>query len=120
MDLNEAIVVHQQWKTRLNQFLGGNGSEALDPAAAGRDDRCELGAWLHGPGKREYASLPEFTQLASAHAAFHRCAGEVVMRSLTGDKVGARTILDGAFHDFSKETAAAITHLKRITHKTHV
>jgi hypothetical protein len=120
MDLNDAILVHQQWKTRLNMFLGGNGSEALDPASVGRDDRCDLGAWIHGPGKREYASLPEFTQLVSAHAEFHRCAGEIVLRFQSGDKSGARTILDGAFHDHSKETAAAIQRLKRVTKKVLV
>ena len=120
MDLDQAIMAHQQWKTRLNLFLGGNGTETFDPARVGRDDQCELGTWIHGPGQRDFASLPEFAQLVSVHTQFHRSAGEVVTKALAGDKASARALLDGAFHDRSKETAVAILHLKRAVGKAHV
>jgi methyl-accepting chemotaxis protein len=68
MDYGEMILVHSRWKTRLNDAI--KGGKPIDVQAAGRDDQCELGQWIHGDGKR-YAGNKAYEDLRLKHKRFY-------------------------------------------------
>jgi hypothetical protein len=114
MDLSQAVLVHQQWKSRLNQILGGTSTEKLDPFTVGKDDQCELGQWIHGEGQKQFHDAPEFLELKQCHAHFHKKAGEVVKMAISGNLKGAQAVFDQEFPEDSKGIAVAIQRLKRL------
>jgi methyl-accepting chemotaxis protein len=111
LDFDGVIQAHMGWKHKLRNYLAGEG-EALDPAVVSRDDKCVLGCWVHGEGKR-YAGDPGFIQLRSKHADFHRCAGAVIRAKQAGDSAGAERLLLNDFSILSDETIQEIRKLKQ-------
>ncbi|NML29181.1 methyl-accepting chemotaxis protein, partial [Zoogloea dura] len=111
LDFDGVIQAHMGWKFKLRNYLAGQG-ESLDPAVVSRDDKCVLGCWIHGDGKR-YASEPGFEKLRDKHADFHRCAGAVIQAKLSGDAVGAEHLLLNDFAVLSDETIQEIRKLKQ-------
>lgn len=111
--LEDAVAAHTKWRTRLRQVLDGHG-EKLDPDNVGKDNACDLGKWIYGDGA-QYAKLPEFRQLKEQHAKFHRCACEVLKKSMSGDKQSAENMLgsNGNFSNASGETVTAIRRLQK-------
>jgi methyl-accepting chemotaxis protein len=114
MKFDDAVSAHVKWRWRLKEFVGGRG-EQLTSAAVGRADQCELGKWIAGEG-RHHATNPEFVAAQRTHAAFHRCAAEVVRAAETGDKHRAEAMLAprGAFEKASMDTISALRHLQRV------
>lgn len=114
MKLDDAIAAHVGWKLRLRQFADGQG-EKLESAIVRLDDRCPLGQWLHGEGKT-LAAHAEFKTVVASHAAFHRCAADVVRAVEGGSRAKAETLLApaGAFDKASQETVSALVRLKRV------
>ena len=100
LDFAGAISAHGKWRQRLLDFVAGN-SEQLDPAVVGRDDQCALGCWIHGDG-RALRGNGQYVDLKTEHAAFHRCAAEVILMQMTGDAAGAREQIVGEFTNRSK------------------
>ncbi|MBU1237884.1 MAG: CZB domain-containing protein [Gammaproteobacteria bacterium] len=78
VDFGKWVAIHRKWRNRLSDYIQGVGQEELDETVICRDDRCELGTWIHGSGSRFYGGLPVFGKLRDHHARFHRCAGDVV------------------------------------------
>lgn len=75
MQLENAVLVHYVWKSRLKNAIASKTS--LDAAIVARDDCCEVGQWLYGEGGRPYRTTPQFTTLMDSHKAFHLEAGKV-------------------------------------------
>lgn len=94
LDFAKWIDAHRAWRHRLSQFIEGNAQEQLDEAVIGRDDRCELGCWLHDHGQRFYGDEPAFQDVLRHHAAFHHCAGDVVHTSKEQGQSAARKLLN--------------------------
>ena len=111
-DFHSAVDAHSSWKQRLQAFIAGKG-EALDAAVVGGDDRCVLGGWIYGPGK-DFAKYGEYGALRSAHASFHRCAGEVVRLSQAGRREEATRALENEFVAESKTTVKCIYEMKDV------
>ncbi|CAK0739181.1 methyl-accepting chemotaxis protein I, serine sensor receptor [Gammaproteobacteria bacterium] len=109
---DSAIAAHIKWKLRLNQFIDGTSTEKLDSATVCKDNLCVLGKWIYGEGEK-HKGLANYTNLVTKHAHFHRCAGRVVEKVESGDKVGATSILKGEFSVAAKETVTAIMNLKK-------
>jgi methyl-accepting chemotaxis protein len=80
MDFDQAILAHTGWKNRFRSHLKGKEVLAAETVAA--DDKCELGQWLHGNGKK-YAGQPEFQVAMRKHARFHAVAAEVIQKAKT-------------------------------------
>ena len=97
LDFQKWINAHRAWRQRLVALLEGNSKEQLDEQAVCRDDRCELGHWIHGNGQRFYGDESAFQRLTNDHAAFHRAAGEVVSLHRQQDERQARRVLNGEF-----------------------
>lgn len=85
---------------------------SLSPAEAGADDRCELGKWLKGEGRR-HASLPEYTELVSKHAVFHKAAASVIEKADRGEKVDDEIAL-GAQSPFAAASSAVVSALMKM------
>ncbi len=113
MNFEDAISAHQKWKTRLRMHIDGKSNEALDPAQVCKDNQCDLGKWIHTEGARTMAAKPEFGEVKATHAHFHTVAGEVLKKSLAGDKTGASATLDGPFFDASNKVVQAIMKCKK-------
>jgi methyl-accepting chemotaxis protein len=111
LDFDGVIQAHMGWKHKLRSYLSGEG-EALDPAVVSRDDKCVLGCWIHGEGKR-YAGNSHYAALRNKHADFHACAGAVIRAKQDGDDAGARRLLLNEFSVLSDETIQEIRHMKQ-------
>jgi hypothetical protein len=88
-----AIDVHMRWRSRLESFIQGTSGENLTLDAIGRDDRCELGHWIHGVGAERYGTLDTFAEMKAQHAHFHVCAGKVLATALADRKKEALHML---------------------------
>jgi len=78
LNFMDAITAHQRWKARLASHIEGISTERLDEHIVCRDDQCELGRWINGPGGGAYGHLRVFCQLKSSHASFHLAAANIV------------------------------------------
>jgi len=67
IDVDAAIAAHENWKLRLQNYLDQKSSEDLKPEVVCLDDRCDLGKWLHGPGKQRLGRYPAFSVLVARH-----------------------------------------------------
>jgi len=106
----DMVKAHQAWKFRLKDLLEGRSTEALDPSKVEVDNACALGKWIYGPGA-QVGHLPEYQDLKTRHAAFHRCAAEVIRCQQGGRTDDARQLLGGPFVERSEETISAIQRL---------
>jgi methyl-accepting chemotaxis protein len=85
VNFDEAIAAHLQWRTRLSCYVA-QPDRSLSAADVILTDRCELGRWIGGEGKR-YGGIPDFTSLVASHAQFHRAAAAVVAKADSGQCV---------------------------------
>jgi hypothetical protein len=75
MNLDDAVKTHAAWKIKLRGAI--DRKAALDSGAIAVDRTCELGRWLHGDGRSQWRSLPEFAKAVQDHEAFHEEAAQV-------------------------------------------
>jgi hypothetical protein len=101
MNFTSAIQAHTNWKLRLAALCHGKQTEGVDPAALAKDNLCELGQWLHGPG-RKYVSDADYGELLKTHAGFHRAASAIASMGLGGKAEEACASLQSKESDFSK------------------
>jgi hypothetical protein len=113
MNVDEAILAHARWKTRLIGYLAKpDGSISVGDLEA--DNKCELGKWIHGEAKSA-APAAELAALQAAHASFHRSAA-IVVRKIDG---GARNTdqLVGRESEFGAASLKVVTLLKALMQK---
>lgn len=75
MNLDESIQKHAEWKLKFRSAIGRK--EQMDAETIGKDNCCQLGAWLYGEGKKQYSAKPEFLGIVQKHKAFHVEAGKI-------------------------------------------
>ncbi|MCX7143412.1 MAG: methyl-accepting chemotaxis protein, partial [Proteobacteria bacterium] len=114
-DFNKAAQAHLDWKHKLHDCIEGRG-EPLDAAVVSCDDRCILGKWIYGPGKR-FEKYREHGALRSAHAQFHSCAGQVVRLAQAGKHEDAQGLLETDFSTRSKETIEKLHGMQDVTQR---
>jgi len=105
MDFEQAILAHRHWKDKLNKYLK-KPDGSLSAMEVAKDDKCELGKWIYGDGKKHGSSL-EFQLLRSEHARFHKAAADVVHKADSGASVSGETAL-GGHSEFSTASSAVI------------
>ena len=118
MNLNDAMNAHVGWKTKLRGAI--TKKEQLDASTISKDDCCEFGKWLHGDGKREFASLTKdatehFNDCVKKHADFHRAAGVVAKLINERKYIEAETAIGAgsAYAAASSAVGVAIQKLKK-------
>ena len=111
MNFEQASNAHREWKIRLRTYVKGGSKERFDPAVVAKDDQCDLGKWIHGPGAG-HATDPSFAVLKKDHAQFHVEAAKVVRLVAAGDTDAANQSLEGPFQQASDKVFSAIRQLK--------
>jgi len=114
IDLDNAIAAHTDWRSKLRTVASRHEHEQLDTDTVGRDDCCELGKWLHGPGGAQYGSRATFVQLIAEHKHFHQEAAKVAKVASTGDSAQVEKMMDSgsAFSKATNEVSRLIVQLK--------
>lgn len=102
LDIQTAMMAHENWKLRLQAYLDGESSEKFLPEVICFDNRCDLGQWIHGKGQANLGKFAGFTALLEHHKMFHYAASNVVALSQAGKEAEARQTLDGSFAVFSE------------------
>ena len=112
-DFDRAVRAHSDWKMKLGAYIR-RPDQTLRAVEVARDDVCELGCWIHGPG-RNLAGAKEYAELKSAHAAFHRTAADIVRRADAGETVTEDIALSATspYSDASGQVMKAIVAMKR-------
>lgn len=115
LDLQAAIAAHRNWKLRLDAYLAGHSTEDLRAENICFDDRCDLGKWIHGPGKKALGHVPGFQRLVADHRMFHYAASNVVALSKAGKVGEALTMLEGPYEAASRNVIAALGELQALS-----
>ncbi len=79
------------------------------PRSVGADNGCELGKWLRGEG-RKFSKLPEFSKLVSDHTRFHKAAGDLSLKPITGQNMTPEVAL-GGHSEYASASAAVVKSL---------
>lgn len=113
MNFFDAINSHVAWKVHLQNHLLGIADAAFDPQLAGRDNQCELGRWLYD-NLTIWQDQPLYWTLIKEHAAFHRCAGEIVHLHDAGKTAQAELLLHHEYAELSHQLVQALRQLSRV------
>ena len=89
LDIQTAMIAHENWKLRLQVYLQGKSNEEFSPEVICFDNRCDLGQWIHGKGQAHLGNFPGFTSLLEHHKMFHYAASNVVALSQAGKEADA-------------------------------
>ncbi len=111
---DDARTAHVKWKRRLVDYIAGRSNEHLEVEHVCRDDQCLLGGWIYGRAQK-YGHMPEFMELKTAHAEFHRQASEIVSFVHNQEMDKAKKMLGGDFSKTSKRTIKAIDNIESST-----
>lgn len=114
MNFDDAIQAHASWKMKLSSFLK-NPDNSLDESVICKDDQCALGKWIHGEGS-QHSAMPEYSLLKTAHASFHKEAGDIVRRAKAGEKVSDEVVL-GAKSKFSELSTQVVLYIRNMRNK---
>jgi len=112
IDLDNAIAVHTDWRSKLHTAAARH--EQLDTNSISRDDCCELGKWLHGPGGAKFGSRPTFVKLIGEHKTFHQEAAKVAKVASSGDSAQVEKMMESGtpFSQATNEVGRLIVQLK--------
>ena len=116
LDIDSAIMAHQNWKFRLEAYLGGRSSEDLRPEIICFDDRYDLGRWIHSSGRARLGRFAGFTRLVEHHRMFHFTASNVVSLARAGKKAEAEKMLNTLYEQKSAAVVGALEELKQLSH----
>lgn len=105
MDFDEAISAHSDWKRKLRLYLSKE-DHSLTVADVAADDRCKLGEWIAGEG-RKYSAWPEFATLSTQHTRFHKAAAEIVEKADCGQDVSG-DLVPASNSEFSKASTSVV------------
>lgn len=111
MNFDVAVQAHAKWKAKLAAYIA-KPDRTLNAAEVGKDDRCDLGKWLHGKGQR-FGHLAEFAQLVEDHAHFHAAAGEIIRKADAGQIAQGELALGGR-SEYAKVSTAVVASLMKI------
>ena len=101
IDIKEAIDAHVHWRQRIEDYIQGKG-----PLGAGDGDdheRCDLGQWLNGEGRKRYGNLQLFGDLRIAHEHLHERVGVILGQARAGQRDQALAELRAV--EYSRATA---------------
>ncbi|MGO9650542.1 MAG: CZB domain-containing protein [Terriglobales bacterium] len=116
IDFDKAIAAHSDWKRKLATYIR-KPDKSLTVAEAEVDSKCALGQWIYGDGSR-YSSMPEYSQLKSAHAHFHTAAAQIISRADSGPALTEDAVL-GAKSEFGQSSTQVILAIKAMREKSN-
>ena len=105
MSFEDAVHCHSEWKRKLHNYVM-NPDHSLKISEVAENDRCKLGKWIRGEGRR-YAGHPEFAKLAAEHTRLHKAAAEIVRRADCGEDMRSEFAL-GVGSEFSLASSSVV------------
>ena len=111
-EITAALSAHAQWKKRLQDAIEKGQSE-FKVDIVKKDNDCQFGKWLHGlPSVK--TSNPEFQNIISLHADFHKVASEILDLAIKGNKTEAQKRLEfgGSYSNISGKLVVALRQLE--------
>ncbi|MBI3776328.1 MAG: CZB domain-containing protein [Gammaproteobacteria bacterium] len=114
-EIDKAIGAHGMWKTRLKMAIDTGKVDA--PVETIRtDNQCAFGKWLYGTTltATDKAS-PDYKNVKTLHAEFHKAAASVAELVLAGKKAEAEKLMSftGVFTLASTNLTAAMMEWKK-------
>ena len=106
MNFDDAIKAHSDWKMKLTKYIK-HPDHSLKSAEVAIDNRCALGQWINGEGKK-FASLPEFSKLKTEHQRFHKAAAAVVVKADSGQDQSEEVCL-GAKSEYAAASSTVVS-----------
>jgi hypothetical protein len=106
MNFDDAIRTHSEWKMKLTKYIK-HPDHSLKSAEIAVDNKCTLGQWINGEGKK-FASLPEFSKLRAEHQHFHKAAAAVITKADSGQDETEEVAL-GAKSEYSAASSAVVS-----------
>ena len=101
---------HVQLKRHLGELLNIGGIADQTPAEMGREDACELGKWIQGPGQA-HLKLVAFSELKACHLRVHQCAAQVASLALYGDKASSKALFQVHFNAHLRRCGQSLRNL---------
>ena len=89
------------------------GTSEFDPANVDPDNRCEFGKWLHQTIDPASKASPDYVDIKSLHATFHKEAARILRLAVGGKKDEARTLLNGDYAKLSTQLVQKLSEWKR-------
>ena len=113
LDIDTAISAHENWSARLTAVIRGTSDENLQPDLVCRDDHCDLGRWLHGPGRERLGQYPAFSMLVTRHQHFHLEASTVLTLAQAGETEKAERKLQSGYRHASTQVVLLLKEMRR-------
>lgn len=114
LDIDVAIMAHENWKHRLTAYLRGASTEDLRPEVVCCDDRCDLGKWIYGDGGSLLGKYGSFADLKATHKMFHYTASNIVSLHQNGNGEEAERVLNDSFTKLSTKIKTRLSDLKAL------
>ena len=111
VSIMDAHNAHIKCKVSFQSYLDSTLPAHLDERVICRDDRCELGKWIHGSEFNHLKMHGEFYTLRSIHAQLHVVAGNVVEKIKQKDRAAAIELFDNQYSSVSRKVMQAVTEL---------
>jgi hypothetical protein len=86
-DISQVFLYHLRWKSRLRDFIDGNGDFDIAEISP---EGCDLGRWLSSDEIKQHASDADIEELVSAHNELHETAKRVYDLKIMGQNNAAR------------------------------
>ncbi|MET0044109.1 MAG: methyl-accepting chemotaxis protein [Candidatus Thiodiazotropha sp. 6PLUC3] len=85
--LQQAMLAHLSWKTKLRSFLDGKG--ALDERVAFDHTQCGFGKWYDAHGRTDLGHISEIREIEKPHKELHELIKTIAELKKRGDLAGA-------------------------------
>lgn len=112
LDLDVAIMAHENWKTRLSAYIAGTSKEDFSPERICLDNQCDLGKWLYSDATKHLRQSMAYQYLLAQHKMFHYTASSVVALYQSADATKADELLRTKFTHYSSNVKRTLEDMK--------
>jgi methyl-accepting chemotaxis protein len=109
--LQQAMVAHLSWKTKVRGFLDGKGS--LDERVAFDHTACGFGKWYESVGVPQFSHISEIQAIEGPHRELHKLIERIVQLKQRGDLQAA----EEAYHEVGPLSEKIVALIKAIQDK---
>ncbi len=115
MNFDKAVTAHSSWKAKLRAYLA-KPDGSISQAEVQSDQKCELGQWIYGEGKK-WSTSPAYATLKEQHTRFHAAAGSIIQKIDAKMPINEENAVGSKseFFRFSMAVINAITNMKKET-----
>ena len=112
LDLDVAIMAHENWKARLSSYIAGRSNEDFSPERICLDNQCDLGLWLYSDSTKNLQQSVADQYLLAQHKMFHYTASSIVALCQSADSAKADGLLRTKFTRYSSNVKRTLGDMK--------